>query len=194
MFETMVSFLLVEHIGGSLFDPPIGDPGYRRATTPHRRPYRTADGYVSALIYNDKQWRRFVAIAGSPEVLQDARFATLETRALHIDDVYEAVGRVMPGRSTADWIAALQEAGIPAVPVKSLKDVMDDPHLAQTGFFQTRDTKEGRVRFPGIPTGFSKTPGNIREAGPRLGEHTVEILEELGLSPDEMEACLASRS
>ena len=72
MFETMVSFLLVEHIGGSLFDPPIADPTYRRAVTPHRRPYKTADGYVSVLIYNDKQWARFVTIAGAPRAARRA--------------------------------------------------------------------------------------------------------------------------
>jgi crotonobetainyl-CoA:carnitine CoA-transferase CaiB-like acyl-CoA transferase len=188
MFETMVSFLLVEHIGGSLFDPPIADPTYRRAVAPNRRPYKTADGYISALIYNDKQWRRFVTIAGEPVELRDPRFGTLETRSLHIDDVYAAVSNVMPTRSTAEWIEALQEAGIPAVPLKSLKDLMSDPHLEQTGFFVARQTKEGKLRFPGIPTRFSRTPGQIREAGPLLGEHTVSIMEEVGFTPAEVES------
>jgi len=95
---------------------------------------------------------------------------------------------VMPTRSTGDWIEALQEAGIPAVPLKSLKDLMSDPHLEQTGFFVARQTKEGKLRFPGIPTRFSKTPGQIREAGPLLGEHTVSIMEEVGFTPAEIEA------
>jgi crotonobetainyl-CoA:carnitine CoA-transferase CaiB-like acyl-CoA transferase len=192
MFETMVSFLMVEHIGGALYDPPIGEPVYRRAVSPHRKPYRTADGHVSVLIYSDGQWRRFVALAGGSGVLCDPRFATLESRALHIDDCYAAIAGVMATRGSAEWIAVLREAGIPAVPLKSLKDVMDDPHLEQTGFFETRDTKEGRLRFPGIPARFSRTPGGIREAGPLLGEHTVDVMREAGYSPEEIAACLRS--
>lgn len=190
MFETMVSFLLVEHIGGALFDPPIGDPVYRRAVAPNRRPYRTADGYVSVLIYNDKQWNRFVAIAGAPPVLCDARFATLESRSRHIDDVYAAIGDVMPFRRTDDWLRAFREAGIPAVALKSLKELMHDPHLEETGFFESRQTKEGPLRFPGIPTWFSRTPGRIREAGPLLGEHTVAVLREAGFAPEEIASYL----
>jgi crotonobetainyl-CoA:carnitine CoA-transferase CaiB-like acyl-CoA transferase len=194
MFETMVSFLLAEHIGGSLFDPPIADPTYRRAVSPHRRPYRTADGYISVLIYNDKQWNRFVAIAGAPAELCDARFGTLETRAQHIDDVYAAIGEVMPTRQTSEWMQRLQEAGIPAVPLKSLKELMSDPHLEQTGFFVRQQTKEGQLRFPGIPTRFSKTPGEIREAGPQLGEHTVSIMKEAGFTDAEVESHLKAGS
>ena len=190
MFETMVSFLLVEHIGGSLFDPPIADPTYRRAVTPHRRPYKTADGYISVLIYNDKQWSRFVTIAGNPVELRDERFGSLETRARHIDDVYAAIGKVMPTRRTGEWIQALQEAGIPAVPLKSLKELMSDPHLEQIGFFVSKQTKEGKLRFPGIPTHFSRTPGQIREAGPLLGEHTVSIMQEAGYTAAEIESHL----
>jgi len=190
MFETMVSFLLVEHIGGELFDPPIGDPIYRRAVAPHRRPYRTADGHVSVLIYNDKQWQRFVSIAGSPPILDDDRFDTLESRARHIDDFYAAISEVMPTRTSVEWIGALQQAGIPAVPLKSLKDLMHDPHLEQTGFFVSQRTKEGKLRFPGIPARFSRTPGRIREAGPLLGEHTFEVMREMGFSDAEIASLL----
>jgi crotonobetainyl-CoA:carnitine CoA-transferase CaiB-like acyl-CoA transferase len=194
MFETMVSFLMVEHMGGSLFDPPIADPTYRRLVSPHRRPYRTADGYISVLIYNDKQWDRFVAIAGEPPELLHARFATLESRARHIDEVYAAIGEVMTSRQTDEWIRALQGAGIPAVPLKSLKELLSDPHLEQTGFFVNRQTKEGRLRFPGIPTKFSKTPGRIREAGPLLGEHTVAIMQEAGFTAAEIDSHLRAGS
>lgn len=192
MFETMVSFLLVEHVGGALYDPPTGDPVYRRAVAPQRRPYRTADGHVSVLIYNDRQWNRFVAIAGSPPPLLDPRFATFESRARNVDDVYAAIATVMASRPSAEWIRLLQEAGIPAVPLRSLKELMHDPHLEQTGFFVPAQTKEGRLRFPGIPTRFSKTPGRIREAGPRLGEHTVEVLREAGLDQARISSLLAS--
>lgn len=191
MFESMVSFLLTEHIGGSLFDPPIDDPVYRRAVAANRKPYRTADGYLSVLIYSDKQWDRFVSMAGSPAQLRDPRFRTLELRSQNIDDVYQEVAEVMAQRSTEEWLKDLREAEIPASPLKSLKELLHDPHLEEIGFFESRQTKEGPLRFPGIPTWFSKTPGKILEAGPMLGEHTIEVLEEAGYSRAEIRAHLS---
>ena len=96
----------------------------------------------------------------------------------------------MPARRTDEWIQALQAAGIPAVPLKTLKELMSDPHLEQTGFFVSRQTKEGKLRFPGIPTHFSRTPVHIREAGPELGEHTVPIMQEAGFTATEIESYL----
>lgn len=192
MFETMVSFLMAEHIGGSLFDPPLADPVYRRLVSPNRRPYKTADGHISVLVYSDKQWQRFITIAGEPTELCDPRFEKLETRAKHIDDVYTAISKVMQTRTTDEWISALQNAGIPAVPLKTLKELLSDAHLEQAGFFVTKETKEGRLRFPGIPARFSKTPGEIHDTGPLLGEHSVQILQEAGFTEAEIESYLGS--
>src|SRR5215813_8165238 len=86
MFETMAAFMLVEHANGAMFSPPLGPAIYPRAVAPNRRPYRTSDGYISALIYNDKQWSAFVG-AVRPPWAGDPRFATLELRARQIDTV-----------------------------------------------------------------------------------------------------------
>ena len=86
MFETMASFMLVEHANGAMFDPPLGPAIYPRAVAPNRQPYRTKDGYIAALIYNDKQWNAFVE-AVQPPWASD-QFATLEQRARQIDTVY----------------------------------------------------------------------------------------------------------
>ncbi|TDV49891.1 CaiB/BaiF CoA transferase family protein [Actinophytocola oryzae] len=179
MFETMASFMLVEHAGGALFSPALGGAGYPRAVTPDRRPYRTKDGYLSALVYNDKQWSAFVA-AVRPE-WADARFATLEQRARQIDTVYALLGETFAARTTQEWLDLLRSLDIPAAPVRTLDELFDNAHLDAVGFFETVDTPNGPVRFPGSPAWFSRSPGRVAGPAPRLGAHTEEVAAELGL-------------
>ncbi|MFG1924503.1 CaiB/BaiF CoA transferase family protein [Cryptosporangium sp. NPDC048952] len=169
MFETMAAFMLVEHANGALFDPPLGPAAYPRALAPNRRPYRTKDGYVSALVYNDKQWDAFVGAVDPPWA--DDRFATLALRAQRIDTVYELLGRTFLERTTQDWLDLLRSLEIPAAPVRSLDDLFTNEHLNDVGFFETVDSPYGPVRFPGPPVGFSRTPARISGPAPRLGEH-----------------------
>jgi crotonobetainyl-CoA:carnitine CoA-transferase CaiB-like acyl-CoA transferase len=179
MFETMASFMLVEHGNGALFDPPLGPAIYPRAVAPNRRPYRTRDGHISALIYNDKQWTAFIG-AVRPAWADD-RFATLEQRARQIDAVYELLGGTFLERTTQEWLDLLQGLEIPAAPLRSPAELFDNPHLNAVGFFETVETPNGKVRFPGVPTWFSRTPGRVAGAAPELGADTQEVLAELGL-------------
>jgi crotonobetainyl-CoA:carnitine CoA-transferase CaiB-like acyl-CoA transferase len=179
MFETMASFMLVEHANGALFEPRLGPAVYHRAVAPNRRPYRTKDGHLSALIYNDKQWSAFVA-AVRPAWASEA-FATLEQRAQHIDAVYALVADTMKERTTQEWLDLFRALDIPAAPLRTPDELFDDPHLAAVGLFETVDTPHGPVRFPGVPTWFSRTPGRVAGGAPELGAHTKEVLAELGL-------------
>jgi crotonobetainyl-CoA:carnitine CoA-transferase CaiB-like acyl-CoA transferase len=178
MFETMASFMLVEHANGAMFDPPLSQAHYPRAVAPNRRPYKTRDGYVAALIYNDKHWSLFVdavkpAWAG-PEL------ATLAQRAKQIDRIYGLLGETFEQRTTQEWLDLLLSLGIPAAPLRSTDELFENPHLNAVGFFETIDTPHGRQRFPGVPTWFSQTPGRVAGAAPSLGAHTREVLAELG--------------
>ena len=179
MFETMASFMLVEHANGAMFDPPLGPAVYPRAVAPNRRPYRTSDGYISALIYNDKQWAAFVD-AVRPAWADD-RFATLEQRARQIDTVYELLGNTFKERTTQEWLELFRGLDIPAAPLRTPGELFDNPHLNAVGFFETVDTPHGPVRFPGVPTWFSHTPGHVGGAAPELGADTQDVLAELGL-------------
>ncbi|MDE0753157.1 MAG: CoA transferase [Woeseiaceae bacterium] len=183
MFETMAAFMLAEHANGAMFDPPLGPAAYPRAVAPNRRPLKTSDGYVSALIYNDKQWNAFVA-AVQPEWATGPEFATLEQRARHIDNVYALLGKTFVERTTQEWLQLLQSLEIPAAAINSLDDLFDNPQLNAVGFFETVDSPTGRIRFPGVPTGFSQTPGSVAGPAPRLGAHTREVMDELGLTDD----------
>lgn len=180
MFETMASFMLVEHANGALFDPPLGPAVYPRPVAPNRRPYRTSDGYIAALIYNDKHWNAFIEAVRPPWASE--AYSTLEQRAREIDTVYGLVAETMKERSTAQWLALLRELEIPAAPLNTPGALFEDPHLNAVGMFETVDTPHGRVRFPGVPTWFSQTPGRVAGPAPELGAHTAEVLDTLGLA------------
>jgi crotonobetainyl-CoA:carnitine CoA-transferase CaiB-like acyl-CoA transferase len=177
MFETMASFMLVEHANGAMFSPPLAPAGYPRAVAPNRKPYRTRDGYLAAMVYNDKQWTAFVG-AVRPAWAGD-HLATLEQRAPRIDTVYALLAGTFAERTTQEWLDLLRSLDIPAAPLRSLDDLFDNPHLKEVGFFETVDSPNGPVRFPGPPTWFSRTPGRVAGPAPRLGAHTQEIVDEL---------------
>lgn len=180
MFETMAAFMLVEHANGAMFDPPLGPAFYHRAVAPNRRPYRTKDGFVAALIYNDKHWSAFTR-AVEPEWNSDL-YSTLERRARQIDTVYSLLAETMKERTTAEWLALFRELEIPASALNTPEDLFTNEHLNAVGLFQTVDTAYGPVRFPGVPTWFSRTPGGIASGAPELGEDTAQVLAELGMA------------
>jgi crotonobetainyl-CoA:carnitine CoA-transferase CaiB-like acyl-CoA transferase len=177
MFETMAAFMLVEHANGAMFSPPLGPAIYPRAVAPNRRPYRTRDGHISALIYNDKQWSAFME-AVQPAWASES-YATLAQRAQHINTVYALLAETMKERTSEEWLSLFRKLDIPASPIRTPAELFDNEHLNAAGFFETVDSQFGPVRFPGVPTWFSRTPGAVAGAAPTLGAHTAEVLEEL---------------
>ena len=193
MFETMVSYLMIEHLYGHTFDPPKGDMGYARVLAPWRRPYRTADGRICMLAYTDQQWRRFWQAAGRPGMMDDPRFVDLAARTRHIDDVYRLAGEALAARTSREWLALFDEIEIPAGPVNALADLPADPHLAAIGFFRhVNHPTEGAIVMPDVPLRFSDSPAEIRRLPPGFGEHGCEILSELGLTSADMDALAAA--
>jgi crotonobetainyl-CoA:carnitine CoA-transferase CaiB-like acyl-CoA transferase len=193
MFESLLQSVLGEHLGGQTYDPPTAPPGYGRMLAKERRPYRTRDGYVCVLVYNDKQWQAFFRVIGRPELLEDPRYATQEARSRDFQGAYALVAEEMARRSTAEWIAALEAADIPVQKMNSLQDILDDPHLAAIGYFQEREhPTEGRIRSMAVPSEWSESPPQYRRHAPGLGEHTREILREAGLDEAGIDALIRS--
>jgi crotonobetainyl-CoA:carnitine CoA-transferase CaiB-like acyl-CoA transferase len=194
MFEAMAQFVLGDHMAGLSFDPPEGDAGYARLLTSHRRPYKTSDGYLCVLIYNDKHWRNFFAAIGDPErFTRDHRFSSHGNRAAHIDEVYAEVAQLMLQRTVAEWEALLDAADIPHMPMNSPQDLLDDAHLQAVGFIRhTQHPTEGALRTMGNPTSWSHTPPDTdADPAPLLGQHSAEVLKEAGYSAAEIEKMMA---
>jgi len=161
---------------------------------PHRVPYATRDGNLCVLVYNDKHWRSFFKLIGREEMFEsDPRFSSQEARSRNIGEVYAFVAENMLTRTSAQWLRSLKEADIPVAPLNSVDDIIDDPHLGESGFFvMTEHPTEGRLRMMAAPGAWSRTqPGALRPA-PRPGEHSVEILREAGYADTEIAAMIAS--
>lgn len=194
MFEAMTQFILGDHLAGLSFEPPMGEPGYARLLTRHRKPYQTADGHLCVLIYNDKHWHSFFAAIDQPERMREPMFSTHTQRAANIDAVYAEVSRLMRERTTAQWRKLLDAADVPNMPMASPADLLVDPHHQATGFVRTvQHPTEGPLKTTGVPTQWSGTPpANSASPAPQLGEQTTTVLQQLGFSADEITDMQAS--
>jgi crotonobetainyl-CoA:carnitine CoA-transferase CaiB-like acyl-CoA transferase len=191
MFESMAQFVMGDHLYGLTFEPPLGRAGYVRITDPNRRPYRTADGYIGVLVYTDKHWKRFFAMIGRPDMAEDPRYVTLAGRTQNIGFLYGFLADTFPRRTTAEWLAALNEADIPAMPMHTPESLMQDEHMRALDFFRlTEHPTEGLIRVMDIPQTWSESQPEISRHAPRLGEHTRELLAEYGFSPRDIETLL----
>ena len=194
MFEHMLAIVLGEHLTGATFEPRVGTPGYARILAPERRPYRTKDGHVCVLIYNDKQWRAFFSLIGRPAVMDtDARFSSADGRSRNTAAVNATVSAELARRTTAEWLAAFEAADIPAQRMNSLEDILADEHLAAIGYFSEREhPTEGRIRTTAVPSEWSESRPSYRRHAPTLGQHTREVLREAGHDEAAIEAMFAS--
>ncbi|WP_246013199.1 CaiB/BaiF CoA transferase family protein [Pigmentiphaga humi] len=186
MFETMLSFLMVEHLWSKAFDGREGgEIGYPRLMSRHRRPYATRDGYISIMANTDAHWRALLAALDSPEAFDDPRFSTLEARARNFDAIYGYIADRIRLFDTAELRRRLDAGDVPAGAVNTLEDLLEDEYLSQTGFFHRYEQQAaGAMLTTAVSTSFSRTPASIRLAPPSLGQHTEEVLAEFGLSAE----------
>jgi crotonobetainyl-CoA:carnitine CoA-transferase CaiB-like acyl-CoA transferase len=197
MMECAAHFLMVEHLSGQIFDPPLSPPGYKRLLNPYRRPYPTKDGFIGVLPYAPKHWTRFMEIVGRPDIAAEPWFGDPAARSERIHQLCQVIDDAMPAKTTAEWLDLLRAADIPCGPINQLEDLFNDPHLASSGFFQTQQhPSEGPLRFTRHPLDFAAGISGVAEQpsrpAPHMGQHNHEILTEAGLSPAEINALQAT--
>lgn len=168
-------------------------PGRMGNSHPSLAPYQdfaTADGNMLLAIGNDGQFQRFCAAAGQPQWAADERYATNTLRVKHRADLIPAMEAVTRTRTTADWIALLEDKAVPCGPINTIAQAFDDAQVKARGLALTLPRwKDGEVAADGVqqitgvasPLRLSATPPVLRNAPPALGQHTDEVLAEMGL-------------
>lgn len=177
MFEAFTHFLLEEHLYGATFDPATGPLCYDRQVDPARQPFKTQDGYISIVPYTDDSIIRLFEVMERRDILNRTDLATPALRRANMSEIFKIIGTLTPARSTDTWIQRLISAEIPAMPVRDIKEILDDPHLKATGFFKRRThPTEGYFFEMQPPVKFSAMPVIELGFAPNVGEHNCELL------------------
>ena len=181
MAETLAAFGVLEHLWGRTFVPPLGEARYPRMSSTDRRPYQTSDGWLAVMVYTDDNWRRFFDIIGRPELADEPRFADLNARTAHLDELLGLVADALRTGTTQEWFDRLRAAQIPAVPYNRVDDLFDDEHLAAVGFWEKVDhPTEGTLLQVPSPITFDGEKPPLGMPAPLLGADTDAVLAELG--------------
>jgi crotonobetainyl-CoA:carnitine CoA-transferase CaiB-like acyl-CoA transferase len=195
MFETAAAFVLREHLGSMSFEPPIGPIGDARVLDKNNRPAKTADGYISISPNTDAQAFAFFAAIGKPELKEDPRFCNVVVRTKNSEAYYELRSNSLQTKTSAQWIEIFEKIDIPCMRYNSLEDLLTDPHLLDVGFLEDIvHPSEGTIKQISLTNQFS---GGVRSEflpAPRLGENTIEIMQQFGFSQTQIEQAIHNRA
>jgi crotonobetainyl-CoA:carnitine CoA-transferase CaiB-like acyl-CoA transferase len=187
MFESMVAFLLVEHLAGRSFVPPLGPAGYERMLAKNRRPYKTSDGYIAIMPYTTQQWTRFMECVGRADLLAADWVKDPVKRSANVDALYQVIADAAPGHSTAEWLVLLDERDIPCGPVNALDALFEEPHLKAVGLFEENaHPSEGALQGVRSPFRVQGVPRLADHPVPKVGADSEAILREAGFNAEKI--------
>ncbi len=191
MFESMVSFLLVEQLGGRSFEPPMGGTGYDRLQSPYRKPFRTADGFISVIPYTSAHWVKFFELVGREDMCSDERVLNPSKRSQHIDYLYSIIDELTPTKTTEEWMTLLKARDVPCAYVNKLEDLFDNQHLTEAGLFEHLEhPTEGRMVSVRSPFRVLTKEAGPDEGAPGLGADASRVLAEAGYTSDDIRALI----
>jgi crotonobetainyl-CoA:carnitine CoA-transferase CaiB-like acyl-CoA transferase len=176
MFEVFTHFMMSEHLAGRTFEPANSGAGYSRQLDPDRQPCPTKDGYISIVPYEPDSWPRVFEVLGDAQFLAERGLVSPKDCWGNSALLYQRMAEVTKGFTTAELLDMCQSNDIPAQAVRDIDDILDDPHLKATDFFQTVEhDSEGTLRVMRAPVKFGAdfTPSPLQ--APRLGQHNDEV-------------------
>jgi crotonobetainyl-CoA:carnitine CoA-transferase CaiB-like acyl-CoA transferase len=194
MFENMAAFVLSEHMYMKTFVPPRGPTGDPRLLDPQARPLATSDGFICISANTDAQAFAFFEAIGRPELKSDERFNSVAARFRNVAEYFRIRAQALKQKTTAEWLEIFERADVPAMPYHTLDSLMEDPHLKDVGFFQQVDHPTEGIIINMVPP--NRLSGGARRdftPAPKIGQHSVEVLGELGYDENEIGALLSER-
>ena len=185
MVDVMRSFVLAEHAAGAAFSPAVGPPGYARVLAPHRRPHATTDGHVAVMPYSPADWRSVFRAFERDDLADDDRLASHRAAIEHAPQLYGTLGGLLQTFSTEECLRRITAAGVACAPLATLEEMIASCAIVE-------HPVAGPYRH--LPTGVSfgaATTGPAIEHAPLQGQHTAEILRDVGVPERDIVACLA---
>ena len=184
-----LSFQAAKYVNTGEVPPPVGN--HHPLTAP-MGVYRAKDGYLNLAVGNDEMWARLCGAVELRDLVTDPRFERGRDRVTHRRAMDEILEDALARRTVAEWVELLNAAGVACGPIYTLDQVFADAQVA--GFNLVHELKHplwGLVKVLGVPIHLSRTPPEVRTPAPLPGQHTREVLEELGYDPAAVESLLA---
>jgi crotonobetainyl-CoA:carnitine CoA-transferase CaiB-like acyl-CoA transferase len=148
--------------------------------------FKTKDGHINIAATGNAIWKRFAVAAGAPEWLEDERFKDSGSRSANRDALNALIDTKIAERTSEEWVAALNEAGVPAGPIYNIDQMFADPQVQHLGIATTLEDGAKSQTYVGQPIVLSRTPSRIATHPPAIGEHSAEVLREAGYADDEI--------
>lgn len=193
MFETFVSLVMNQHLDGHVFVPAVSDVGYPRVLSQFRKPCATRDGFIVHGVYNINHWRAFLTDVGREDVVNSDVLSSSEKLADNIASLYKLIAEeILPSKTTKEWLDIFQRLDIPCAPVTEVASIEEDEHIKAVDLFREYEhPTEGRLREIRSAMQVTDVEQLSDLPPPRIGEHSVSILDQLGYSEEDIQRMVA---